>query len=184
MSAVPGRTLRGSSPGAGGISAATPTSTTHTSAPACAAIAFTTAPPARKFATICTVTSCGQGVTPWACTPWSAANTATAAGSGTGGGQSPARPASRTERSSSTPSEPLGLVSRSWRSLAWAIAPASAGATAARVSASRLAAVPPGSPRWPHRSSCTAQASGRRRAQPDRASSGAGGNSVTCPTHR
>jgi hypothetical protein len=43
-----------------------------TSAPAWAANALTTAPPARKLATIWAVTSCGQGLTPWACTPWSA----------------------------------------------------------------------------------------------------------------
>ena len=57
-----------------------------------AAKALTTAPPARKFATICAVTSCGQGVTPWACTPWSPAKTATAAGSGSGGGHARAMP--------------------------------------------------------------------------------------------
>ena len=39
--------------------AATPASTTTTSAPAWAANALTTAPPARKFATICAVTSAG-----------------------------------------------------------------------------------------------------------------------------
>ena len=37
------------------------------------------APPAQKLATIWAVTSCGQGVTPAATTPWSPANTATAA---------------------------------------------------------------------------------------------------------
>ena len=40
------------------------------------------APPAQKLATIWAVTSCGQGVTPSATTPWSPANTATAAGVG------------------------------------------------------------------------------------------------------
>ena len=93
--------------------------------------ALTTAPPARKFATIWAVTSCGHGVTPWACTPWSPAKIATAAGDGTGGGQSPASPASWTDESSSTPSEPAGLVSRACRSRAAAIAAASSGRTAA-----------------------------------------------------
>src|SRR5207247_1588490 len=72
------------------------------------------APPATKFATICAVTSCGHGVTPWAVTPWSAANTATAAGAGTGGGDTPAIPASWIPTVSSRPSEPRGLVNRSW----------------------------------------------------------------------
>ena len=91
-SAVPWAILRGSSPGTGPRSAQTPTSTTTTSAPACAANALATAPPARKLATICAVTSCGHGVTRWACTPWSAAKMATAAGSGIGGGQHPGQP--------------------------------------------------------------------------------------------
>src|SRR5664280_1055025 len=121
-SAVPRRTLRSIKPGNAGSSVATPTSTTTTRAPTWAAKAFTPAPPARKFATICPVTSCGQGLTPWACTPWSAAKTATPVGSGIGGGQVPASPASWTETSSSTPSEPRGLVSQSWRCRASAIA--------------------------------------------------------------
>src|SRR6201987_270809 len=135
-SAVPGAILRGSSPGTASRSAATPTSTTVTSAPAWAANALTTAPPARKLATIWAVTSCGHGVTPWACTPWSAAKTATQAGSGSGGGQLPARPASRTDTSSRAPSEPRGLVIRSCRSRAAAIALASGGTIAASTSAS------------------------------------------------
>src|SRR6266851_384007 len=143
MSAVPARTLRDSSPGPGGRSVATPTSTTQTPAPVCAAMALTTAPEAMKFATICAVTSCGQGVTPWAWTPWSAANTAITAGSGNGGGHSPASPASCAEISSSIPSEPLGLVSRSWRSRASATAEARNGVTAATVSSSRLIESPP-----------------------------------------
>lgn len=71
MSDVPARILRGSRPGVAGSSAATPTSTTQTSAPTWVAKALQTAPPPRKLATICAVTSCGQGVTPCACTPWS-----------------------------------------------------------------------------------------------------------------
>src|SRR5659263_641743 len=109
-SAVPRRTLRSIKPGSAGSSVATPTSTTTTRAPTWAAKAFTPAPPARKFATISPVTSCGQGLTPWACTPWSAAKTATPVGSGIGGGQVPASPASWTETSSSTPSEPRGSL--------------------------------------------------------------------------
>ena len=89
------------------------------------------APPETKLATIWAVTSWGQGVTPSATTPWSAANTTTAAGAGTGGGQTPAMPASCTLRSSSRPSDPRGLVSRSCRARASAIAAASSGATAA-----------------------------------------------------
>src|ERR1700749_5028756 len=131
-----GAVLRGSSPGTASRSAATPTSTTVTSAPAWAANALTTAPPARKLATIWAVTSCGHGVTPWACTPWSPANTATQAGSGSGGGQLPASPASRTDTSSSAPSDPRGLVIRSCRSRAAAIASASGGTIAASTSAS------------------------------------------------
>src|ERR1700749_3958925 len=114
-----GAVLRGSSPGTASRSGATPTSTAVTSAPAWAANALTTAPPARKLATIWAVTSCGHGVTPWACTPWSPANTATQAGSGSGGGQLPASPAHR-----------------SGRSRAAAIASASGGTIAASTSAS------------------------------------------------
>ena len=62
------------------------------------------APPAQKLATIWAVTSCGQGDTPWASTPWSPAKTATAAGVGRGGGQTPAMPARRTP-SGSEPAE-------------------------------------------------------------------------------
>ena len=139
-SAVPGRTLRTSTPSIPDTSAATPTSTTTTCAPVCAARAFTTAPPAARLATICAVTSCGHGLTPCAWTPWSAATTTTTAGSGSGGGSTPASPASCTETSSSPPSEPCGLVSRSWCSRAAATAPASSGRSAASVRASS----PPG----------------------------------------
>src|SRR5260370_16286684 len=91
-SAVPRPILRGSSPGTGSRSAATPTSTTMTSPPAWAPKALTPAPPARQLATISAVTSCGQGQTPRACTPWSAANTATQAGSGSAGWHPPPQP--------------------------------------------------------------------------------------------
>ena len=63
--------------GTSGNADATPTSTTTTSAPACRARTLMAAPPARKLPIICAVTSCGHGETPWACTPWSPANTAT-----------------------------------------------------------------------------------------------------------
>ena len=178
-SAVPRPILRGSRPGTGSRSAATPMSTTVTSAPAWAANALITAPPARKLATIWAVTSCGHGLTPWACTPWSAANTATQAGSGSGGGQLPARPARRTDTSSSSPSEPRGLVIRSCRSRAAAIASASGGAIAASTSASGSTGSSPGIPRRPNSSACTAHDNGRRRAQPAVASSGSGANSPT-----
>ena len=154
---MPGRTLRSISPGAGSSGPATPTSTTTTSAPTSAANAFTTAPPARKLATICAVTSCGHGVTPWACTPWSAAKTATVAGVGRGAGQLPAIPASCAATSSRTPSEPGGLVIRSSRSRAARSAAASRGVTAAIVVPR---SVPANGSGLGHRPWC--QAAGRR----------------------
>ena len=137
MSAVPAATRRCRRSGCASSGVRTPTSTTVTLAPTCRAKALTTAPPARKFATICAVTSCGHGVTPWACTPWSPANTATAAGWGSGGGHDPAMPASATARSSTRPSAPRGLVMRSSRSRAAARASALTGRMAATVSATR-----------------------------------------------
>ena len=71
-------------------------------------------PPRRrlaKLATIWAVTSWGHGLTPSARTPWSPANTATAAGSGIGGGTWPAIAASRVPSDSSRPRAPGGLVS-------------------------------------------------------------------------
>jgi hypothetical protein len=114
MSPVPRLTLRCHSKAAGSRSAATPTSTTASWAPACRASTLIAAPPEQMLATICLVTSDGHGVTPDAATPWSPANTATVAGSGRSGGQRPAMAASRTPMSSSCPSEPGGLVSVSW----------------------------------------------------------------------
>src|SRR5256886_1501314 len=131
MSPVPRRTLAETRPGTGDSGTATDTSTTVTVAPACRANALITAPPVTKLATICAVTSCGHGVTRWVCTPWSPAKIATAAGSGIGGGQVPASPARRTDSSSSSPSEPAGLVSRACRSRAAAIAAPSSGRIAA-----------------------------------------------------
>src|ERR1044072_8694858 len=95
--AVPGPSGRLRNPGApsqtAGSGVATPTSTTITDAPAARARTLIAAPPPTKLATIWAVTSCGQGVTPSATTPWSATNTATAAGDGTGGGHTPVIPA-------------------------------------------------------------------------------------------
>ena len=110
MSAVPSATRRGEQPGLRVERRARPRRRPRTtSAPTWRANAFTTAPPARKFATICAVTSCGHGVTPWACTPWSPAKTATAAGSGSGGGHAPAMPARATASSPTRPSAPRRL---------------------------------------------------------------------------
>ena len=53
----------------GSVSASTATSTTRTPALATRASAFTAAPPARKFATICAVTSLGYADTPCRATP-------------------------------------------------------------------------------------------------------------------
>ena len=141
-SAVPRATLRDNRPGAAGTSPATPTSTTVTSAPTCRPSALMTAPPARKLPTICVVTSCGQGDTPWAWTPWSPANTAIATGAGSGGGHSAYMPARREPRSSSAPSEPRGLVSMACRASAAATACSDAGSIRVTVSLSRLN-VPP-----------------------------------------
>ena len=92
---APARTFCRVRPGAASSSVATPTSTTITRAPVWRASTLIAAPPARKFWTIWAVTSCGHGVTPSASTPWSPANTATAAGAGTGGGDTPVMAASR-----------------------------------------------------------------------------------------
>src|SRR5215208_3270387 len=79
-------------------------------------MAFTAAAPSQKFATIAAVTAWGQGETPRLSTPWSPAQTRTAGFSGTGGGHSPAIPASRTPSSSNRPRLPGGLVSPRCRS--------------------------------------------------------------------
>ena len=63
-----------------------PTSVIQTSAPTVRAIALTPARPLAIVTAMDRVISWGQGVTPWAWTPWSPANTATSAGSGDGGG--------------------------------------------------------------------------------------------------
>ena len=158
--------LAGKQARAGSRSAATPTSTTVTSAPACAANALTTAPPARKLATIWAVTSCGHGVTPWACTPWSAANTATQAGSGSGGGQLPGQPGQ--------PDRHLLEHAERAARLGHPVLPLPRGGHRLGVRrrdrgehlGERVHWFLPGSPRRPNSSACTAHDTGRRRAQP------------------
>jgi hypothetical protein len=59
QSAVPWPTLRICSPGRGAKSCATPQSTTVMPMPCWRASTVTAAPPARKFSTICQVTSLG-----------------------------------------------------------------------------------------------------------------------------
>jgi hypothetical protein len=58
-SAVPGAILRSSSPARGAKSRRTPQSTTVSARPCWRASTLTAAPPARKFSTICHVTSLG-----------------------------------------------------------------------------------------------------------------------------
>ena len=114
-----------------------PTSTTTTSAWALRPRALITAPPATMLATIWTVTSCGQGETPCAWTPWSPAKTATATGAGSGGGHAAYTPLRRTPSSSSTPIEPRGLVRLSCRARAAAMEAPSGGSIAATVDSRR-----------------------------------------------
>ena len=75
QSAVPGATLHTRSASRGAKSCATPQSTTVSAMPCCFASTLTAAPPARKFSTICQVTSCGKAETPRLTRPWSPANT-------------------------------------------------------------------------------------------------------------
>jgi hypothetical protein len=112
-------------------------SRTLTLAPTVRAMAFAAAPPAQKLPTIAAVTSCGQGETPRARTPWSPAQMTTAGFSGTGGGTSPAIPASRAPISSSLPRLPGGLVSANCRSRARTTAPSSSGCTSPASSSTR-----------------------------------------------
>ncbi|MOA00771.1 hypothetical protein D3C78_1201450 [compost metagenome] len=90
----------------------TPISTQFTSAPACLAKTFTAAPPAKKFNTICGVTSAGNALIPSSQTPWSAAMTITAR-SVNEGFTSPVIPASLTAKASSLPRLPGGFVKMS-----------------------------------------------------------------------
>ena len=88
-SAVPRATLRGSSPGGRLEIGRDPHVDHETSAPTWAANALTTAPPARKLATICAVTSCGHGRDPLRVHAVVGGEHRDAAGSGSGGGHSP-----------------------------------------------------------------------------------------------
>ncbi len=110
-SSVPGRTFAARKSGCRSSSAATPTSSTLTLAPTVLAMAFAAAPPSQKFFTIAAVTDRGQGETPRSRTPWSPAQITTAGPSGTGGGHSPAIPASRAPSPSSLPRLPGGFAS-------------------------------------------------------------------------
>src|SRR5581483_10501861 len=94
------------------VGAPTPASTTTSRTPACRASTLTAAPPERKLASICTVTSCGYALTPSAATPWSAAAT-TIAASGTGGTATSCNAPMRTAICSSSPRLPRGFVFRS-----------------------------------------------------------------------
>ncbi len=90
------------------------------------------APPARKFATICTVTSAGKAETPRAVTPWLPAKIRTS-GRSTCGRSVPCHPAIQAATSSSRPSDPAGFVSTASRAAAAARAAASgAGSRASR----------------------------------------------------
>src|SRR5258705_10881776 len=75
-------------------------------------MAFTAARPAAKVVTMAAVISCGHGVTPLATTPWSPAKTATAAGSGIGGGQAPAAPGPRGPPPPAPPRGPGRIATR------------------------------------------------------------------------
>ena len=135
---MPRATLRRTRPSDGpGTGWATPTSTTTTDARTWRPRTLMAAPPAQKLATIWAVTSDGQGVTPACTTPWSPANTAIVTGSGTGGGQVRAMAANWAPMVSRRPSEPAGLVRRSWSSKAARWAPASGRSTLATRAAKR-----------------------------------------------
>ena len=68
-SAVPQPILREIRPGRGANSCLTPASTTDSASPCWRASTLTAAPPARKFSTICQVTSLGKAETPRAARP-------------------------------------------------------------------------------------------------------------------
>src|SRR6266545_4945249 len=150
-SAVPRRTLPWRTIGWGAGAAATPASSSRTSAPIAPAMALTAAWPAVMAVTIAPVTACGHGVTPWATTPWSPAATSSAGLAGTGGGQRPAMAASRMPSSSSRPRLPAGFSSRDWRSVAAASAARSSAGTSEASRATRASA-----PAGPTRSAANA----------------------------
>ncbi len=108
-SALPAATLATTRPGRGVKSCRTPQSTTVSARPCCRARTATAAPPARKFSTICQVTSLGYADTPCAAMPWSAAKTIICGESSFGAGV-PSASASCSANCSMRPSEPVGLV--------------------------------------------------------------------------
>jgi len=113
-SAVPSPILRTISRGRGSKWWRTPASTTWSASECCSASTLIAAPPARKFSTICHVTSLGYADTPCAARPWSAANTSICGATRRGCSlrrMSPTCSASASMR----PSEPTGFVSRSIR---------------------------------------------------------------------
>ena len=87
----------------------TPQSTTVSAIPFCRANTLTAAPPAKKFSTICQVTSLGKADTPRAVNPWSPANT-TICGSSSTGAVLPKIWPMVSAKSSRRPNEPKGLV--------------------------------------------------------------------------
>ncbi len=98
----------------GAMSRATPQSTTVSARPCWRASTLTAAPPARKFSTICQVTSLGKADTPRAARPWSPAKT-TICGCSSRGDSVPRIWPMRSASCSRRPSEPRGLVL--WSSL-------------------------------------------------------------------
>ena len=136
-SSVPRRTFAARSKGCLSNSPATPTSRMLTLAPTVFARAFTAAPPVQKLLTIAVVTAWGHGETPRSRTPWSPAQTTTAGLSGTGGGHSPAIPASRAPSSSNRPRLPGGLVSPRCRLRASSAAASSRGGISSASSSKR-----------------------------------------------
>ena len=103
MSTSPSRTPK---------SRATPASATTICMPARCDSTLIAAPPARKFSTICQVTSCGKAETPALAAPWSPAQTSTCGAVMRGDRLCWTRPSCRAS-SSRRPRAPGGLVLRS-----------------------------------------------------------------------
>ena len=108
MSAVPGRTDKSRTPGTGAW-ASIPTSTGTTFAPATRAMWHTEEHPSPKALATAKVTSCPVWVTPWATTPLSEQNTATALAP-RDRSVFPVAPATRTSISSRWPKPLSGLA--------------------------------------------------------------------------
>ena len=123
-SAVPWAILLINKPSRGAKSCFTPQSTTVRPMPCWRASTLTAAPPARKFSTICQVTSLGKAETPRAARPWSPAHTSICGACSTGAVVPRIRPM-RCASASMRPSEPSGLVllssarCRVWASSGW-----------------------------------------------------------------